>query len=1393
MAGFKEYQMLFQLNASVGGSFNSSFSSGQAAVQKLQAEINSLNKTQSDISSYQKQQAAVDKTKQKLELYQTQLANLQNAEASTSKEEAELANAIAAKEHQIQSTTDKLDQQNAALSETGQALREAGVDTSDLAGETARLEAESAALKKTQMEEAESSNALGDALAGAAAAMEAIGAAKALEAVYGALKDCSQAAAEFETAMASVKRTVGGDDAFIADLGDSFKELSTEMPITASELAEIASTAGQLGIAQENVEGFTTVMAQLATTTDLTADNAATMLAQFANITGTTEYDRLGATVAALGDSTATTASKVVEMSQGMAAAASIAGMSETDILAISAAVGSLGIESQAGSTAMSQLITTLYKATETGDQLEDFASVAGMTASEFSSAWAGDPVTALNAFIQGLNDTERNGKSAMVILDELGISNVRQTKAILGLASAGDLLSNTISQANNAWAENSALAEKAGVMYGTTEAKLTMMQNAANNVSIAVGDALNPAVSAAADMLTGLLQPIAEFISENPALVQGVTAFVGVLGAGTVALAAFTAKAKLAAAASALLGSSMPVLGTILAVAGGIGVLVAGISALSGADEEATVSLAELNAEYNDLVKTIDDNSAFVEQIDNFTRLTNETENLKRLMSGDFSTDVEFTGVAKNELTNADFGAEGGDVTYMAAAGNTLNPEDFGISNQTLEYICEFKPKNAEEVLQKAKDIGAEIVSTDQDLEAARKKLQEMKDSAAEVEEKLNGTKKKKEKAALQEQLEELNKGITEQQTAVETLEKKQATLKSQYELTASAAAELTGKEAELAAAKKAVIENSGGLITASANEAEALTEEAQAAKEFTEAQEALNKAKLAQMQLDAMDSIGKQAVSYAKNADAYKKATDRAKEAADNINNMTDTASLKEHLQGIVDEVGRLQSTINEETGDFFDWDDAAVKAYREEFTLLAKSATGLDLDPESYYAMGNALSLVSSKAETAETATVNLGKEIENANADAKTAESAMNDYVDAVVSMIESGFDAGQAEQFMRTELGKAGYEGSVADEIMAKVNQTLDEHAKTAEEAANADRDLADATDGLNEATGNHERAIDDIIKDITDLGEAYDEAYKAAYASMNGQFDLFEEASQTKHLSKGDNEKAVKGYENALESQKKFIEDYKANYQKASEAGLDEGLLAQLADGSEQSAQQLANLANASKEEIDTLNSKYAELQASKEEFASTVADIETNFSSTMEALQSELAGTVQAMDFSTEAGANAAASLQAFCDMASKYETRVYNAYKKIANKAKQALKFNPTDAGYASGTNFATPGIHLVGEEGPELVNFRGGETVLDAEKTAAALAATPAIRARTSSDAPEGGGGTYNVTVSCQVDAAGVDADEVVSRITGSLQEKIVDVLEDIESDRKRRDYA
>ena len=61
MASRKEYEMLFALNARMGGGFSGTFSKAQAEFSRLGKEIQALHRLQGDVTSYQKQQGWIDK------------------------------------------------------------------------------------------------------------------------------------------------------------------------------------------------------------------------------------------------------------------------------------------------------------------------------------------------------------------------------------------------------------------------------------------------------------------------------------------------------------------------------------------------------------------------------------------------------------------------------------------------------------------------------------------------------------------------------------------------------------------------------------------------------------------------------------------------------------------------------------------------------------------------------------------------------------------------------------------------------------------------------------------------------------------------------------------------------------------------------------------------------------------------------------------------------------------------------------------------------------------------------------------------------------------------------------------------------------------------------------
>lgn len=400
-------------------------------------------------------------------------------------------------------------------------------------------------------------NALGitKAVAGAA-----VGAGAALTGVGVAAVN---AGADFESAFAGIRKTVDATEQEYAQLEDSIRSMAKNMPMAATELAEIGESAGQLGIHKENLEDFIETMADLSVSTNLTSEDAATQFAKFANITGMQQdkFDELGSSVVALGNNMATTEADIMSMAMRLAGAGTQIGMSEADILGLSAALSSVGIEAEMGGSALSKTMINMQLAVEQGadpwkdfqdiaDQtgrsladvintvtvggnglkylaqqvgmstselkgmkegaekgqaeLESYAEIAGMASDEFAKLFKSNPAEALSEFITGIGNVERNGKSAIMVLDDMGITEVRQRDALLRAASASDLFANSLQIANESFEENTALAKEAEQRYATFESRLQMVQHRVNDVGISLyqnfRDPLNDVMGIALD-----------------------------------------------------------------------------------------------------------------------------------------------------------------------------------------------------------------------------------------------------------------------------------------------------------------------------------------------------------------------------------------------------------------------------------------------------------------------------------------------------------------------------------------------------------------------------------------------------------------------------------------------------------------------------------------------------------------------------------------------------------------------------------------------------------------------------------------------------------------------------------------------------------------------------
>src|SRR5690606_12090408 len=190
-------------------------------------------------------------------------------------------------------------------------------------------------------------------------------------------------AISWESAWAGVEKTVDGTAAQMKDLEDGLVGMSLRLPATREEIAGVAEAAGALGVARPFIEDFTEVMIGLGESTNLTADEAATSLAQFANIMGTSQdqFESLGDTLVHLGNNGASTERQILDMALRLAGTGNIIGLTEDDVMALANAMASMGIEAQLGGGAFSRVMRDIDRAVaKGGDKLSAFADVSGMS-----------------------------------------------------------------------------------------------------------------------------------------------------------------------------------------------------------------------------------------------------------------------------------------------------------------------------------------------------------------------------------------------------------------------------------------------------------------------------------------------------------------------------------------------------------------------------------------------------------------------------------------------------------------------------------------------------------------------------------------------------------------------------------------------------------------------------------------------------------------------------------------------------------------------------------------------------------------------------------------------------------------------------------------------------
>lgn len=552
-----------------------------------------------------------------------------------------------------------------------------------------------------------------------------------------------KAAIDYESAFAGVKKTVD-ETATVSyqKLSDGIRQMAKELPASAVEIANVAEVAGQLGIKAEDILSFSRTMIDMGESTNLSAEEAATAIAKVANILGLTsdDYSRFGASVVDLGNNFATTEKDIVEMTNRLAAGGKLAGLTAPEILGLATAMSSVGIEAEAGGTAMTQTLTAIGNAVslttkDSADDLALIAKVAGTTSEEFQQAWKEKPAEALQSFIKGLNTAHESGANMDAILMKLGMTGIRQGNMLKSLALSSDKMSAAVERSNQAWKDNTALTNEANKRYETTESQLKMFRNQLTDIAIEFGgplikalrgglDAVKPWISNLADLakkfsslsteqqqniikwglMTAALGPALKLLGGGISVVGGFVKAIGGLSKGIGFLSGSVKYlANIPAGLNALAGSAGAVETAVAGASAGTGLLGSALGFLVSPIGLATVALVGATA--------------------GLAYLSNEQEKA-RIKSEEFGTQLSDTArgelrsfqktVDETSVAVANFGTHAGDVEKVSGAFKKLYEDIQAAADQSNHRMEELGAKwgLSEEQISKAKERNGQIVS---------------------------------------------------------------------------------------------------------------------------------------------------------------------------------------------------------------------------------------------------------------------------------------------------------------------------------------------------------------------------------------------------------------------------------------------------------------------------------------------------------------------------------------------------------------------------------------------------------------------------------------------------------------------------------------------------------
>lgn len=346
-------------------------------------------------------------------------------------------------------------------------------------------------------------------------------------------------AIKFESAMADVKKVFSGTEAELASLNKEIIDMSTRLPMAANDIAKIAASAGQAGIATKEISRFTEEAVKMGVAFDISAEEAGQAMAEMRTAfkMNQDEVVTLADKINYLGNKTPAAAKGIMEIVQRIGPLGEVAGVASGSIAALGATMRGMGVQEEIAATGIKNTMLALVAGeSATKSQRLAYAKL-GLESTAVAKAMQKDSEKTVLTVLKGIAKLDKYEQAATLAT----LFGKESLSAIAPLLSNMGELEKNLNMVGDASKYAGSMQDEYAERAKTTEKQMILAKNTVNALAIEIGSTLLPYVNKGLKAFQNIIQRVREWSQANPELSASLAKWGVVLAAAVAGISALS------------------------------------------------------------------------------------------------------------------------------------------------------------------------------------------------------------------------------------------------------------------------------------------------------------------------------------------------------------------------------------------------------------------------------------------------------------------------------------------------------------------------------------------------------------------------------------------------------------------------------------------------------------------------------------------------------------------------------------------------------------------------------------------------------------------------------------------------------------------------------------